>query len=38
MAIALALLALLIIFASWYAIQMVKKVQPDPTPTTAPRP
>jgi PPM family protein phosphatase len=38
MAIALALLALLIIFASWYAVGMVKKVQPDPTPTTAPRP
>ena len=37
MAIALALLALLIIAASWYAVSMVKKVQPEPTPTTAPR-
>jgi serine/threonine protein phosphatase PrpC len=38
MAIALALLALLIIFASWYAVRMVRKVQPEPTPITAPLP
>jgi serine/threonine protein phosphatase PrpC len=34
MAIALVLLALLVAFGTWYAIQTFKKVQPEPTPTT----
>jgi PPM family protein phosphatase len=38
MAIAIGLLALLIAFAAWYAMQTVKKVQPEPTPTTSPAP
>ena len=33
-AIAIALLALLVIFATWYAIRTVKKVQPEPTPAS----
>jgi protein phosphatase len=37
MAIAMVLLALMIAFAAWYAVQTVRKVQPDPTPT-APAP
>ncbi|MEX2154523.1 MAG: Stp1/IreP family PP2C-type Ser/Thr phosphatase, partial [Gemmatimonadaceae bacterium] len=36
MAIAIALLALLIVLAAWYAIQTVKKVQPEITPTSSP--
>jgi protein phosphatase len=32
MAIAVALLALMIVFAAWFAIRTVRKVQPDPTP------
>lgn len=37
MAIAMALLALMIAFAAWYAVQTVRKVQPEPTPA-APAP
>ena len=37
MAIAMVLLALMIAFAAWYAIQTVRKVQPEPTPA-APAP
>jgi protein phosphatase len=36
MAIAIALLALLIVLAAWYAIQTVKKVQPEITPASSP--
>ncbi|HJQ19145.1 MAG TPA: Stp1/IreP family PP2C-type Ser/Thr phosphatase [Gemmatimonadaceae bacterium] len=38
MAVAIALLALLVVFAAWYAIRTVRKVQPEPTPAgqTAP--
>ena len=32
MAVAIGLLALLVVFATWYAVRTVKKVQPDPTP------
>jgi hypothetical protein len=34
MAIAIVLLALMVIFGTWYAIQAMKKVQPEPTETT----
>ncbi|MGH7636027.1 MAG: Stp1/IreP family PP2C-type Ser/Thr phosphatase [Gemmatimonadaceae bacterium] len=34
MAIALILLALMIAFGAWYAVQTVRKVQPEPTPAT----
>jgi serine/threonine protein phosphatase PrpC len=34
MAIAIVLLALLVAFGTWYAIQTFKKVQPEPTPAT----
>ena len=37
MAIAMVLLALMIAFAAWYAVQTVRKVQPEPTPA-APAP
>ena len=37
MAIAMVLLALMITFAAWYAVQTVRKVQPEPTPA-APAP
>lgn len=32
MAIAIALLALMVVFATWYAVHTMKKVQPEPTP------
>jgi protein phosphatase len=34
MAIAIALLALMVVFGTWYAIQTVRKVQPEPTPAS----
>jgi serine/threonine protein phosphatase PrpC len=34
MAIAIVLLALMVLFGTWYAIQAMKKVQPEPTETT----
>jgi len=34
MAVAIALLALMVIVAAWYAVRTVKKVQPETTPTT----
>ena len=36
MAIAMVLLALMIAFAAWYAVQTVRKVQPEPTPPAEP--
>jgi hypothetical protein len=35
---AIALLVLLLAAAGWYAVRIVTKAQPDPAPTTAPRP